>query len=327
MPFKRPAPRSPRVTARRSGLLIPRAGAAAEVTAQVAAALAALLLLAPSLAPSSAVAQQGDDDAGAEGSATWLPDRTSFAPLLAAPREVALRGSLILAERPDLPADFEGRNLEAEVALGHRFGVVRLQRGGEDRPEITLGFEVGVFNRFHLETPERDLIGADYRVGLPLSVRGGGWEARLTPMHVSSHIGDDFLARFAAPGDGQFTRDGVELVAARSFGRVRAYGSGTWNFHVNEGVPEVEGAFGLEWDPGPSDASPTGFAAWPFAAVDLRFSDRTRGPASTGVAGATLRVRGTLLRLELRGHAGPSPLGQLRGTDETFLGLGLRIEP
>lgn len=315
-----------------------RTDTASPLATRALGAAALLLLLAPLVARAPARAQAPGGARGGE-SDIWLPDRTSFGPMLAAPREVGFRGSLILADRPDLEEDFDGRNLEAEVALGHRFAVLRLQRAGRRRPELTLGFEVGAFSRFHLETPERDLIGVDYRVGLPLSLRSGGWEGRLTPLHVSSHIGDDFAARFDTPG-GQFTRDGVELAAARRL-RVlpgfRVYGSGTWNFHVNPGVPEVEGAFGVEWDPAPAviRGERTGrragrtddFAAWPFAAADLRVTDLTRGPGVTGTAGAALRVRGTLLRLEVRGHTGPTPLGQLRGTDETFFGLGLRVEP
>lgn len=339
MRFKR-TDSAPSCAARRRGRRRASGGRLpAGVSARALRPVALAFLLAASVAPHPVRAQvPGSGGRGVE-SGTWFPARTSFAPLLASPREVGLRGSLVLADRPDLDEDFEGRNLEAEVALGHRFGVLRLQRADRRRPELTLGFEVGAFSRFHLETPERDLIGVDYRVGLPLSLRHRGWEGRLTPLHVSSHIGDDFLARFEARSS-QFTRDGVELAVARRL-RVprglRIYASGTWNYHVNPGVPETEGAFGIEWDPAPSRsagarAAPRsdrsdGLDAWPFAAVDLRFTDRTRGPGATGAAGAALRVGDTLLRLELRGHTGPSALGQLRGTDETFVGLGLRVEP
>lgn len=304
--------------------------------AALATAVGVLALLAVAGGVDPAAAQDTEAGSRRGGAAGWFPERSSFAPLLAAPREVGFRGSLILADRPDLSADFEGRNLEAEVTLGHRLAVLRLQPADAGRPEMTLGFEVGAFSRFHLETPERDLIAVDYRVGLPLSARITAWEARLTPVHVSSHVGDDFVARFDAPG-GQFTRDGVDLVLARRIRGVRIYGNGTWNVHVNPGVPDAEAAFGVEWDPGPS-AAPTaqarrrgtaspGLAAWPFVALDLRVTSRSRGPGTTGAVGAALRVSGTRLRLELRGHAGPTALGQLRGTDETFVGLGLRVEP
>jgi hypothetical protein len=285
-----------------------------------------------------------------------FPDRTSFPRLLAAPREVDLRGGFVVADRDveadaDRPAgfgDFEGSNIEAEVALGHRLGVLRMGRETDRAPEVTLGFEVGVFTRFFMEAPERDLINADFRVGAPLSARWGGWEGRLTLLHVSSHFGDDFVNRFGPP-PGQTTRDGFELVVARRLTglapALRVYGAGEWNFHVNRGVERTAGRLGVEWDgragagakDSPVAGDPAGSATdrdgddgvvtWPYAGAEIRFTSLGEGPAATGVGGLGLRVRGMTLRFEARGHAGPSPMGKLRFRDESFLGVALRVEP
>lgn len=289
--------------------------------------LAALVaLLAAGAAPAAPAAAQEEGPA-------WFTGSTAFAPLLAAPGEVDLRGSLVFADRDAPPeAGFQGTNLEAEVALGHRIGVLRFQREAAGRPEVTLGFEVGVFTRFALEQRQRDLIEADFRVGAPLALRRGAWEGRLTLLHVSSHLGDDFVRRFgdAVPGR-QFTRDGFELVVARRLPEgVRAYAGGEWHFHVNPGVERLAALAGLEWDPGPeraSDGGAGGVRAWPFAAVAVRATDETTGAAVTGSAGAALRISGVTLRLEARGHTGPSPMGQLQFRDERFAGVGLRVEP
>lgn len=277
--------------------------------------------------PATAVAQE-------PGGPEWFPGSTAFSPLLAAPREVSLRGSLVFADRDAPPgADYPGTNLESEVALGHRIGVVRFQREEGGRPEVTLGFEVGVFTRFALEQKERDLIEADFRVGAPLSLRYGPWAGRLTLHHVSSHVGDDFLRRFGESLSGhQVTRDGFELLVARRLpAGLRVYAGGEWFFHANPGVEETAARGGLEWDPDPGrgNAATDGesFAAWPFAAVAARATDVTAGAAVTAVGGAALRVSGVVLRLVARGHTGPSPMGQLQGRDERFLGVGLRVEP
>lgn len=277
----------------------------------------------------------GGGPQGARGSG-WFPARSSFAPLLAAPREVALRGALLAADREEAPGDFRGTNLEAEVALGHRLPVVRLQPAADGRPELTLGFEVGVFTRFFLETPQRDLIAADFRVGAPLSARWEGWRARLALLHASAHLGDDFVQRFDAPAR-QRTRDGFELLVARAAGdEVRLYGGGEWNFHVNEGVERAAVRAGVEWDPdpdrgagagGPAGASGGGVRAWPFAAADARATSLTEEVAGSAVGGLGLRVEGVVLRLEARAHVGPSALGELRTRDETAAGVGLRVEP
>lgn len=299
-------------------------------------AAAAALALAVS-APAPAAGQAGGDNApdpAAEGTA-WFPDSTAFRPLLAAPRETDLRGSLVVADRR-APAgeDFAGANLEAEVVLGHRIGVVRLQREGPERPAITLGFEAAVFNRFALETSEKDLIGSDYRVGVPLSLRAGPWSGRFVLLHVSSHLGDDFIARFGPPEPRrQVTRDGFELTLARRLpAGLRLYGGADLNFHANPSVERVAGRWGVEWDPAPGGdgegaSAADGARLWPFAAVDAEVTPETRGPSVTGAAGLGIRVREMTLRLEARGHVGPSFLGQLDGRHEDFLGVGLRLDP
>lgn len=324
---------------------------AAVTLTMLAAGPLAAVQPAPRASPGAGSPPEGDRGEG------WFPARPSFAPLLAAPREVALRGGFLAADRGEAPGDFRGTNLEADVAVGHRLPVVRLQSAGDRRPELTLGFEVGVFTRFFLETPQRDLIGADFRVGAPLSARWNGWRARLTLLHVSGHLGDDFVERFGPPAR-QMTRDGFELLVARAAGNgVRLYGGGEWNFHVNEGVERAAARAGLEWDPDPRGVDVTGGStgasrpgaaggdgsretdgagrpaeaegvrAWPFAAADARLTTLTEEVAGSAVGGLALRVEGVVLRLEARARVGPTALGELRGRDETAAGVGLRVEP
>lgn len=327
-------------------------------------ALAGLLALlaspAPAVAQGGAGAADGADvsvgdpadgaDVQAAATSPWFPGSSSFAPLLATPREVSLRGSFVLTDRDLAPgADFEGRNVEAEVGMGHRIPVVRLQEEGDGRPGITLGFEVGVFTRFHMETAEKDLVNADFRVAAPLSGRLGAWEARLAVLHVSSHVGDDFDARFDLPFR-QVTRDGVEATLARRLGDdLRLYGGADVNFHANPGVERTAARWGAEWDPAPpsvgfgaggprgegagdgptatAGSNPSGVEAWPFAAADFQVTSQVGRVATTAVAGLGLRVSDVVLRLEARGHLGPSPMGQFRTVDESFAGLGLRVIP
>ncbi|MGH7540597.1 MAG: hypothetical protein ACRELC_06340, partial [Gemmatimonadota bacterium] len=40
-------------------------------------------------------------------------------------------------------------------------------RPASDRASFQVAFEVGVFSRFFMETEEKDLIGTDFRVGIP----------------------------------------------------------------------------------------------------------------------------------------------------------------
>ncbi|MFQ5747503.1 MAG: DUF1207 domain-containing protein [Gemmatimonadota bacterium] len=291
----------------------PRRAAAPILIAALGAAAPA-----PRLAAQESAASGGTDRHATE----WFPDALAIAPLIAAPREVNLGAGLVFANRED-SVGFTGTNLEARVAIGHRLPVARFQREENGRPEVVLGFEVGVFSRFFMEAGQKDLIDSDFRVGAPLSLRRGAWDARLEILHVSSHLGDDFLSRFPRRVR-QVFRNGLEALLARRLGRgVRAYIGADYNFSVARTVERTAGRAGLEWDPGSEAGEP---AIQPFAAVNFEITSLTDRVASTGAAGLSMRVSDVRFRLDLRAHTGPSALGQLRTVDEDFLGLNLRGE-
>ena len=252
-----------------------------------------------------------------------FPGESLMPRLDAGPLAPISRGAFVLADRPD--SDFEGRNIEAEVTLGHALPVLLMQPEAEGRPALGLEFRVAVFSRFFMETATRDLIAADYRVDIPFTFRYEAWEGRIGYQHYSAHLADDFVRRFEPPLF-QHSRDGFEAVVARRVpaADVRVYLGGRYAFHANPGVPESAAKAGVEWDPGDSHDASGG--VWPFLAADFEIRDDTDGVASTAVGGLRIRVRGQDFRLEARGHAGPTPMGQLEGTDETFAGLGLRID-
>ena len=62
--------------------------------------------------------------AAAQVKTRWFPDIQPFQPLIATPREVQVRASFVHAKRPGI--GYGGRNIEAEVAIGHQLSVVRL---------------------------------------------------------------------------------------------------------------------------------------------------------------------------------------------------------
>lgn len=279
--------------------------------------------LLPRLALAAAAAVLLTTPASAAAQERLFPGETLMPRLDAAPLAPVARGSFVLADRPD--SDFPGRNIEAEVTVAHALPVLLMQPEGPGRPALGLDLRVGVFSRFFMETAQRDLIAADYRVGLPITFRYRAWEGRIGYLHYSAHVADDFIQRFD-PELRQHSRDGFEAVVARRVpsADLRLYLGGRYNFHANPGVHETAAKAGVEWEPGRGAEGPSG--AWPFAAADFEVRDTTDGVAGTGVAGLRVRLRGQGFRLEARGHFGPTPMGQLAGADETFVGLGLRID-
>ena len=183
------------------------------------------------IAPGTTFAQEIEAAAPPPDSSSgvqWFPNRWVIAALIAAPREIRLAGGLYGAER-DLERESDGTTLESEVSLGYRIPVVRLLDGGSEGVALDLGFEVGIWSRFDMETDERDLIASDYRVGFPLSVRYRFLEGRLTFHHSSSHIGDDYVKRYGV-WVYQVSREALELIlAVRPIEPVRLYGGGDLN--------------------------------------------------------------------------------------------------
>lgn len=79
------------------------------------------------------------------------------------------------------------------VSFGETFGLLRGPAPFDGRWQ--LDFQAAVFGLFDLDAPSKDLINADYWVGLPVSYRSGDFSAMARVFHQSSHLGDEFLLR------------------------------------------------------------------------------------------------------------------------------------
>lgn len=318
--------------------------------------VALTLLSSPVLAP----AQTADPDTSSAAESPksepatgvqWFPDRFVIAALIAAPREVRFEGGLYSAER-DLESEYEGSSLESEVAVGYRIPVVRLLDGGADGVALDLGFEAGVWSRFYMENRTRDLIATDYRVGAPLSLRYRAIEGRLTFHHMSSHLGDDYVAQFGL-WVYQVSREALELVlAVRPVEPVRLYGGGDLNVGRGTNVAvddEFRGQefvaveqwvlrFGAEYDPSWAREG----SVQPFFGVNLETTETTRRLATIIRGGVAFRINSVRLLLDAQYRDGPSAMGQFRldpegfdnlddprpfrGVDERMFGVGLTIQ-
>ncbi|MDP2483343.1 MAG: DUF1207 domain-containing protein [Candidatus Palauibacterales bacterium] len=304
---------------------------------KTAAALALTALFAAAPATLRAQVTPAAADRAEDTGPDWFPGGSVVAPLLAAPLEVRLAGALIFTNR-DIEDSIDGANLEARVAIGVPIPVVRFQDEAPGRPAIDLGFEVGVFSRFFMESIEKEQIGTDYRVGVPLGIRYGMWDARLTLLHVSSHLGDDYLDD-NPQSVYQISREGFELLLGIRPGfDGRLYVGGDLNLGRSEdytgtgqpGDPLVVFTtvekwafrFGAEWDPTQWGGKRIG----PFAAADFEITDFTDRVASYVVAGAAFRIKTVRLLLNAEFHDGPSPMGQFRTVDERWIGANLTVE-
>lgn len=331
-------------------------------------ALTSLLFALPTAAtlaaPGSSFAQSADPDSAREMAAEapttpsdsasglqWFPNKWVIAALIAAPREIRLAGGFYSAER-DIEYESDGSAIESEISLGYRIPVVRLLDGGAEGVDLDLGFEVGIWSRFDMETNERHLIGSDYRVGFPMSLRYRSLEGRLTFQHSSSHLGDDYIKRYGV-WVYQVSREALELIlAVRPIEPVRLYGGGDLNvgrgfdYGIDDDfygkqfttVEQWVLRFGAEYDPSWVKQGPV----QPFLGANFETTDWTQRLATTVRGGVAFRINSVRILLDAQYRDGPSAMGQFRldpdgfddldeekpfrGVDEKFFGFGLEVQ-
>jgi len=268
-------------------------------------------------------ASSGGQEEGARGSA-WFPSRSVFWDLLGPPRANGLWAALIDFEMEAGP--FSGRKTRAaEVQMAWLMVVRRFQSEAESRPGVDLGLDFIITPRFNLDEPQKDLINTDFRVGIPISVAYRRFQMRLGYLHESSHLGDETVLRFTIGTLEQSSRDALEATVTYQVAELgRVYVGGGWNWNRSDSNESLLAWTGFELDPGRIRSS---LIIWPYVAADFRITDLTARVAGTLSGGGAFRVAGRILRLELRGHFGPSPMGQFRTTDEDYFGAAIRFEP
>lgn len=249
-----------------------------------------------------------------------LPRQVLFDPLLADPRWPHFSAAW---------QDWGGRNgldRVAAVSLGDAFSFYQAPafdgRWG-------IGLQAAVFALFDLEAPSKDLVNADYWVGLPLAWRSGDWEALARFYHQSSHLGDEYLLR---SGENRRSRlnlsyEAVDLKLSR---------------HFFDRALRLYGGAGILFDQEPEDLK-AGLAQWgmelrgprtfardllrPVAAVDFQSLEETGWnvdvSARLGVELTSTQDSDYVVQLMLEYYRGRNPNGQFYTRETEFWGLGV----
>ena len=258
-----------------------------------------------------------------------LPRGDLFCPLVADPKGLH---SFVSYQRGD--ALQFAANI-ASVAIADAFGLLRFG-GGRPGDGVQIGLSAGVFAQFDLDAPSYDLINADYLIGLPITLRRGGFSARVRVYHQSSHLGDEFLLREARPDQVQrenLSFESAELLVSQDVGALRVYGGGENFFNrAPAGLAARLAHAGAELRPEASLRFGTAGRVRPIAAVDVKVVDddavRTGVSVRAGLEvgrpreGAVPSRRWSLL---YEFYDGPSPYGQFYGTDVRLNGIGFHF--
>lgn len=275
----------------------------------MAAMLAALLL------PAAASAR-AEDSAPPE----VLPSGTLFDPLLADPRWPHFGAAI---------QDWGGRDdlgTVASVSLGNAFSLYQAPGLGG---RWGVGLHAAVFALFDLESDSKDLVNADYWVGLPLAWQSGDWSALARIYHQSSHLGDEYLLRSRANQRSRLnlSYEAVDLKLSRHFWQraVRVYGGAGVLFDQE---PDDLAPLMAQW--GVEMRGPWAFADGllrPIAAVDFQSMEETGWnvdlSARLGVELTSSTDPDYVVQLTLEYYRGRNPNGQFYTHETEFWGLGV----
>ena len=252
------------------------------------------------------------------GTDTVYPVGDVFRPLLADPRQPHF--SLSLRE-VDMPTE---RMTAASVGLGEVFGLYR-STGRAPGDGAQIGVDGGVFALFNLDEPTRELVNADYSLGVPLTWRDGDSSARLRLYHQSSHLGDGYLQRMK-PTPVLLSYEALSLLYAHEWPGLRTYLGGEYRFDYGQAILKH-----MVWQGGVEYYGKQ--RLWGglrlIASVDLKSMQQHHyaldasvqlGLESGGVSPGQRRVR-----VVLEGYRGYSPDGQLFNSFISAYGIGIYL--
>jgi hypothetical protein len=262
-------------------------------------------------------APSGPPQVLAEWQTGLLPGGTLFRPLIADPRW------------PHFAASYQrylhDRQLTdvSAVSFGESFALFR-DRVGATWWEV--GIQAGVFAVFDLDAESKDLVNADYLVGVPLSLRYGDWSAMLRLFHQSSHLGDEFLLRTKTERV-NLSYESVDLKVSYELGDVlRVYAGGGYLFDQE---PSRLHPWSIQYGAELISPWPSRDARWrPIAAADLQHREENDWSMDFSLR-AGIQLDGVLasrnLQILIEYFKGRSPNGQFYKEKIEYLGLGVHF--
>lgn len=257
----------------------------------------------------------------------FLPEGDLFCPLLADPKA---EHSFVSFLSGDFPPFEEGAMTSGDVrigsvGIGDAFPLVRWT-GGAPGNGLQIGLVGGIFAQFNLDASSLDLINADYLVGIPVTMRWGGFSSRVRVYHQSSHLGDEFLLSANIERE-NLSFEALDVLLSQEVGPLRAYGGGEILFNREPetlestlahaglelrigklrgirflGALDMKATEQQDWEPGWSARAGVEVAAW---------RDETHPPRMWG--------------LFAEFYDGPSPYGQFFQEQVRYMGVGLHL--
>lgn len=270
----------------------------------------------PSIAPPQAVKPELQ-----KAESKFLPRNFLFAPFHADPRWPHFS----IASRR-VSSGVEPKST-GSANFGETFALYRDAAPFDGQWDIAL--QAGVFSMFNMDTPSKDLVNADYTVGLLTSYRSGAFSGFLRAHHQSSHLGDEYILNSRTPVNRlNLSFEEVDMKLSYELASwMRIYGGG--GVLVGKD-PKTLGIgtsqFGAEL------TSPWTLLSGkirPVVYADFQANERSNWAVSrslmAGLQFENARIGDRKVQVLVEYFKGPSPNGQFFDQRTDWLGLGIHL--
>ena len=251
----------------------------------------------------------------------FLPHGLLFAPLHADPRWPHLSlGYRSISQGV-------GPDTTGSANFGETFALYRGAAPVDGQWDIAI--QAGVFSTFNMAASSKDLINADYTVGLLTSYRTGPFSGFLRFHHQSSHLGDEFILNSRTPVKRiNLSFEEIDLKLSYELSAwLRVYGGGGM---LVDQYPRTLGRGTSQF--GAEITSPWTFLSGkirPVAYGDFQANERSSWAISrslmAGLQFENARIGDRRLQLLVEYFKGPSPNGQFFTQSTDWIGLGLHL--
>jgi opacity protein-like surface antigen len=249
----------------------------------------------------------------------FLPNGLLFDPLHADPRWPHFSvGYRRISEGPE-PEKTGSAN------FGETFAIYRNAALLDGQWEIA--FQGGVFSIFNLDASSKDLVNADYTVGLLASYRTGSFSSFIRLHHQSSHLGDEFIIN-TNPDRINLAFEEVDLKLSYNLWEwFRVYGGGGYLVgrdpnNLGRGTSQFGSELTSPWTMLSGKIRPVAYA-------DFQINERSNWSITrslmAGLQFENARIGDRKLQVLFEYLKGPSPNGQFFSQRTDWIGVGLHL--
>jgi opacity protein-like surface antigen len=211
--------------------------------------------------------------------------------------------------------------------FGETFALYRNAAPLDGQWEIAL--QAGVFSIFNMNAPSKDLVNADYTVGLLTSYRTGPFSGFLRLHHQSSHLGDEFILDSSTPVNRvNLSFEEVDLKVSYELASwFRIYGGGGVLVgrdpsYLGRGTSQVGTEFTSPRTFGGGKVRPVAYADFQ---ANARSNWRVASSVMAGLQFEDTRIGDRKLQVLVEYFGGPSPNGQFYTQNTEWFGLGVHL--